>query len=359
MIVFIILNVRLNNTKTYHNMPTPKRTIFIGTNEIAGFGEMYADGFRKLGHTANLIIYRPDQVNRQYKADKILHLQKYPRPIRLVLMLKEFFIALFSYNTFIFLFGRTFLPGNADLPLLKLFKKDIIVVFLGCDIRQREMIKALNRPYAVCDDCTQECSYKQKRSLVNRIEKYADVIYAHPEHDQLLTRKYEYTYVPLDLSAWQATPSPVNTVFTILHAPSSTMKKGTPYIKQAINTLKKEGYRIDFRLLQNIPNHELKEHLKNADLVIDQLLQGWHGKLTIEAMALAKPVIVYISDDYQEIAHDMPIINTTKDSIYPTLKKLLEQEVNLAAISNASRKYVEIHNDHITICERMLATLDQ
>jgi len=53
-----------------------------------------------------------------------------------------------------------------------------------------------------------------------------------------------------------------------------------------IDRLKDEGYDIDFVLLENMSNHEVREQCMDADIVVDQLLLESYGVFAIECMAL-------------------------------------------------------------------------
>src|SRR5262249_8941689 len=64
----------------------------------------------------------------------------------------------------------------------------------------------------------------------------------------------------------------------------------------------------------------------------------------LEAMALGKPVIVYVSDLSVVIASDeCPIINANPDTIQDVLRQVLEDLDGLAEIGRRSRAYVENH----------------
>ena len=82
----------------------------------------------------------------------------------------------------------------------------------------------------------------------------------------------------------------------MLHAPSNEDYKGSKYIYTAIESLKKK-YKFEFIKLQNLSKDELIEEILKCDLVIDQMLVGFYGILTVEAMLLQKPVVCYIRDD--------------------------------------------------------------
>lgn len=74
---------------------------------------------------------------------------------------------------------------------------------------------------------------------------------------------------------------------------SNKAKKGTEYIIKAVNELKNEGYKVNLILIENMPHKKVIEYYKNSDIVIDQLLIGWYGMVSIEGMALGKPVCIY------------------------------------------------------------------
>jgi hypothetical protein len=68
-------------------------------------------------------------------------------------------------------------------------------------------------------------------------------------------------------------------------------------VLRAAEELKKEVYKVDLRLVENLPHHEALEAYTRADIAVDQLLTGWYGVFAIERMALSSPVCVYIKDD--------------------------------------------------------------
>ena len=77
----------------------------------------------------------------------------------------------------------------------------------------------------------------------------------------------------------------------MLHAPSRRIVKGTKYILDAVEELKSEGLKFDFKMVEGMKNSDAKELYRTADIVVDQLRIGWYGVLAVEAMALGKPVI--------------------------------------------------------------------
>ncbi|MEW5819940.1 MAG: glycosyltransferase [Cyanobacteriota bacterium] len=336
------------------------KNIFIGLSEVAGFGAMYAKGLKNLGYNVNFIISKPDLVNRDYPFDRCLDIQKYPKIFRLVILTFELVKSIIKYDYFIFLYGKSFWPGNYDLPVLKIFRKKIIAIFLGCEIRQRETILNLNRTYTPCQDCTNDCSFKIKKHIASMFEKYADKLFCQPEYDQLLENKdYEYAWVPIDIDEWKPVINIENTTIKIIHAPSNSQKKGTTYILDAIQKLKAEGYDINFFLAQNLSNHELKKHLEEADLIIDQLMIGWYGKLSTESMSLGKPVICWIDETLKNSVQELPIIIANPNNIYKKLKYILDNKETLLEIGIQSRDFVFKNHNYLHICKHIIGLFEE
>ncbi len=138
----------------------------------------------------------------------------------------------------------------------------------------------------------------------------------------------------------------------IVHAPNHMNIKGSAFIEEAIQRLIIDGYSIQYDCLHGKSNDEVLEILENADIVVDQIIIGWHGIFAIEAMAFGKPVITHIREDllhaYEEIGclekGELPLINAMPTTIYAVLKDLLEHSEKWEEIGRKSRKYVEKHH---------------
>jgi hypothetical protein len=79
-----------------------------------------------------------------------------------------------------------------------------------------------------------------------------------------------------------------------MHAPSRPKCKGTKEIQHVIDELVEEGYRIEFKLLQNVPNSEVRQIIQQVDLVIDELYSDtFMGGLGSEAAATGVPFLTF------------------------------------------------------------------
>ena len=104
-------------------------------------------------------------------------------------------------------------------------------------------------------------------------------------------------------------------IVTVAHAPSNRKIKGTQYLIDAIDALKKEGVPVELFLVEGMSYEEALYISANADIIVDQLLIGSYGQYSVEMMALGKPVICYIRNDLiKHYPPGLPIINTDIDN---------------------------------------------
>lgn len=335
------------------------KNLLIGTTEIAGIGATMNEAFRKAGINSTHLVFERHFFG--YKVDKFLDLSRVKsKAARIFFLAANFINCLISYDSFVFLYGSSLLPRNIDLPVLKFFGKKIAVIFCGCDIRQRDISLKNDPELSPCRVCGKKCYLSPKKKIVSVFERYANVIFSHPEYSQLLTKKYEYFFAPLDLREWrQVAPSDGAEALKVCHAPSDRVTKGTKYIIDVAQKLKREGFRFDFILLENMRHDEVKTNLEKCDIVIDQLLTGWHGYLALEAMALGKPVISYIRDDLKKYSPELPILSCSPENIHGNLKLLLGNERLRRDLGRKGAKYVSKYHDADKVAKTIIDLLSR
>lgn len=251
-----------------------------------------------------------------------------------------------KYDVFHFHSAHTLLPRNLDLAYLKLLNKKLVFEFHGTDIRQKKIASRIN-------PLINEIKFDDENYIVKRAEniyKYADSIILHD--DELIPeikRKDLINVVPLriDLSKFIPTyPDANNGSINIVHAPSNRRNKGTEYIITAISSLREKYSNINFILLENVPQDVAIKYYLNADIIIDQVLCGFYGVLSLEAMALGKPVITYVTDYLKErLPEELPIVSASPYSLNQELETLINNADLRKALGINGRKYVEKYHD--------------
>jgi hypothetical protein len=154
----------------------------------------------------------------------------------------------------------------------------------------------------------------------------------------------DFPFWPLDTDAicYVGTQWQTGRPLRVAHAPNHPHFKGTAYLLAAIERLAAEGTAIELVRIQGVPNTEVLRLFAGVDIVVEQLIGGFHGYTALEAMALGKPVVTYLRGSDMVVApEECPIINANPDTIYDVLKACATGRYDLQAIGRRGRAYVE------------------
>jgi glycosyltransferase involved in cell wall biosynthesis len=348
-------------------MPNRNLRIFIGPNEIANVNAILASALREKGIRVTAVRYNMSPFFEGMRYDVALNFQGLNKLQMIFKYLYHFLKFSLQHNAFIFLYGRSLLPYNLDLPLLKLFHKKTVMWFLGSDIRHYESVEAATRKMGV--KYRQSEAYrekpktlKRKLRMIHRVEKYVDYIITGPSIAQLLTRDYlgkemaNRIYLPLDVGSIRYNNIP-NPRPVVVHSPSHDATKGTSYVLKAVEQLKSEGYDFDFHLFRNMSNIKVRQTLSEADIAVDQLFAAGPGMFALESMAAGCAVLGGNIPEFAGYPRELPVIHTDPDNIYQNLKMLLETPELRRELGEKGRRYVEKYHDHRKIADDFIRLL--
>jgi glycosyltransferase involved in cell wall biosynthesis len=270
----------------------------------------------------------------------------------------------FEFNTFHFYFGTTLLPGQLDLPFYRLFGKKVIMGYLGAEVhRYQESIEKYGRYTNVQHYIANGVKHDEDIDKRYRHEsKYMDL--------QFVCDPVIGEFVPgsillplaIDVSEYQYTRKELGDEIVIMHAPTSRGHKGSKYILAAFDKLLENGYPIKPLLVEGVSHKELKQKYIECDIFVDQILAGWYGTASIEAMALGRPVVCFIRDEYLkdvEYGNQVPVVNATIDNIYEVLVRLIEQKEALPEIGRRSREFIERNHDLSRLTDKLVTYYNQ
>lgn len=329
---------------------------------------------RKLGHVSDVMAFNADRkgllardcdINLHFDRNDIsFKPSKILKTLKFIVSFKLFFIkTLFKYDIFHF-HSESFLGSMPpiDLMILRLFRKKIVFQYWGCDIRLKTM-SVLAGDFSTCDDCIRVCNNSRKlRDNLTHLH-YCDFrVYGGAD---CIKNVPDALFIPiaLDLDNWdpageipEAHRLPKTDSIRILQAFENSKtrgdQKGTRFIETAVETLKNEGHKLDYIFLDNIPHNDIKYYYQQADIVVDQLLTGWHGSVTVEAMAMGKPVICYLNQDaLRLLPEENPIVNAGPETIVDRLRELVKDGALRAKTGKASRLYVEKNHDSMKLAQ--------
>ncbi|MDQ6418339.1 glycosyltransferase family 4 protein [Paenibacillus sp. LHD-117] len=278
-----------------------------------------------------------------YLADIRMHADNVPLD-KANRMLKHFFEeALDRFDIFHFHFGETFFPDKRDLKLIADRGKKMAMFHRGSEARILSIARSSGNPYVRVKKTWPEARIRSNLKLLSSYIDHACV----PDHELLPYVKPYYKHVhvvpyAIDSANYMPKyPAPCSEPL-IVHAPSRQDLKGTKYVLDAVARLKKEGHRFVFKLVERMPHDEALRLYREASIVVDQLLIGSYANLSMEAMAMGKPVICYIREDLlRTFPPDLPIVNANPVTVYDAIKDLLTHPERWASLGEQGRRYVE------------------
>ena len=340
---------------------THKPRIFHGPEKICGIGRYLADWQRENKAVRSDFIVYSDHTPYQ-NSHQNLHLDK-KNTIQAFFSKIDFLRkAINDYDLFHFYFGKTLLPLNLDLPILKLFHKNIIMHYVGSDIRIMRIARKEN-PFLI---------HRPPKGFLDRNDflKMVRMVWQSIWFDRCLAGKEIYVYaksaIPkrkivnsimvsntIDFSTTQPDFS-THPIPVIVHAPTHTGTKGTDYVERAMGELKSDGYIFDFQLIHNKPHDEVIDTIKNkADIVVDQLLIGGFGSLAMEGMSYGKTVCGYVRDSLRAELPDLPIVQCTINTIKEKLAWLIDHPKERIRLGKAGWEFAKVHYDRNKNCEEL------
>jgi hypothetical protein len=263
--------------------------------------------------------------------------------------------------------GRLLFNGAAtvlqtlELWVLRVRRIPVFVHYQGDDARQGDYSMLhfdINIATQVVPGYYTPESDMQKRSQISRLARQASGIYAvNPDLMHVLppiAKFLPYGHISLQDCEPQYSQAKRQR-FVFAHAPSNRQVKGTDLILRALRELSAEGHSFDLDLIEGVSNSDALARYRDADVVIDQLYAGWYGGVALEAMALGKPVVVYIRETdlrfiSKAMASDLPVFRTTPYRVKEDLRTIIElPRSELVARGVASRAYVEKWHDPLEI----------
>lgn len=258
------------------------------------------------------------------------------------------------FDLFHFHYASTLLPDYKDLELIKQTAKPAVMHHWGNDVRTEAMAGRHN-PYVYTGDSPpsetidarlRQISLYISTAIVQDFEVYP---YVKPYYDHV-----HVLPLAIKLADYQPSyPNPSNKRPLVVHAPTNPEFKGTQVIEEQVRLLQKE-IPFDYQRVEWTDHRAAVQRYRQADIVIDQILCGSFGQLSVESMALGKPVLVYIRPDLKHVAEKPPVCNAHPDNFYVQLKALLLSGELRYERGRQGRQYVERVHDHRKVGQQLL-----
>ncbi len=318
-----------------------------------------ARALRNLGHECEVWEFGASRFG--FPCDRVIDISKRnPREIW-----RHFIEALDRFDVFHFHFGRSFfpygwgkIPAFWDVPLLRALGKKVFISYWGSDARMRRVIETIN-PWGHLlpgdykpDDDRIEKSIHIWRTYANCMFVHSPELLPHVPGAVMVERIF-------DLQEWPQAELTERKRAVLLHIPSKRAMKGTDLIVDGVQRLKAEGLDFEFRLLQDVLHAEVQRTMHDADILIDQLLIGDFGIVSVEAMASNRVSVAYLLDEVKQEYPDLPVYQVNPDTFVDRMRDLILDQKLRRRLAEAGRAFVEKHFSAPTVARKLVAFYDQ
>ncbi|VTX99063.1 glycosyltransferase family 1 protein [Campylobacter concisus] len=144
-----------------------------------------------------------------------------------------------------------------------------------------------------------------------------------------------------------------NGVVKIVHTPNHRGFKGSEFLIDAVEELKKEGYLIELQLLECVSNVKVKNILLECDILAEQFIFVGYALSAIEGMASGLPVLSNLDNEaYTTVfrrysfLNECPILSTTPETLKENLRILIENPELRDELGRLGRMYVEKYHSY-------------
>jgi len=144
------------------------------------------------------------------------------------------------------------------------------------------------------------------------------------------------------------------------HAPTHRMVKGTDEIIRVVENLRSKGINIRLELIEGLSRDDAQKKYQEIDLFIDQLVIGWYGVVSLEVMALGKPIICFIKGRGlrfvpPKMLADLPIINADESSLEEKLVGVMQMSIEQRqSLAERGLAYLKEWHDPTKIAQRVV-----
>ncbi len=295
-------------------------------------------------------------------------------------ILKKLFRAIFlflkirnKYDVFHFQYGTSILDfdynitNHLDLPFYPKESK-LIFTFNGDDARlSYNVVDGIDFNAELQDYLINKNHFNLNRRIqkIKKVSRYAHKIFAvNPDLLNFLPASAEFVpySIPNVYNLEKIDKDFTLNPFIIVHAPTNRDVKGSKYILSALEELKSKFPFIEVILVENIPYKEALDIYRMAHLVIDQVVIGWYGGLSVEVMRMGIPVACYLrNEDFKYVPEAMiedlsqSIINISPLNIVDPITDLINNREKLKYFGDNGYHYANTWHSPDRIAKQMVS----
>lgn len=263
--------------------------------------------------------------------------------------------AIDRFDVLHFHFGQTLVPrGWAglppfwDLPLYRAVGKRVFFTFHGTDVQIRR-IQAEVYPWSHLQAGAAPAEDDRTEKSLEVIRAYADGMFVVSVNYLHFLPQAHYLPRIIDLAAWPEQAPAQRDRPVVVHAPSRRSTKGSDIVLAALDDLAAGGVEFDLRLLEGVTHETVRAEVAAADILVDNVIAGSYGLVSMEAMACNRVAVANLTDDVRRAHPDAPIVDVDPTTFRDRMAVLIadvEERRRLAALGRAF--VARVHDaDHI------------
>ncbi|MHB8958008.1 MAG: glycosyltransferase family protein [Candidatus Limnocylindrales bacterium] len=329
----------------------PLRILHAPRNIAGQAGDVVA-ALQRLGHDAELWQDGPDSFGRS--ADRVFDGSGDAKDLlELVLdAAARFDVLHFHYAETLIPRRRHDLPPYWDLPVYRALGLRVHFTFHGSDIRLGRVHREAN-PWSAGFSGTSEPDDDRVEKALQVIRTYADEMFVVSVN--YLAYAPDATYLPraIDLARWPEAPVAQRARPVVVHAPTRRGTKGTDRILADLDRLREEGVDFELRLLEGVSHATVRAELAGADVLVDNILAGAYGVVSLEAMASGKVAVANLSEAVRRQHPDTPVVHVDPDTFLPEMRRLLTSPAARTELALRGRPFVAAVHDAAVIARRL------
>lgn len=253
-----------------------------------------------------------------------------------------------------------------QLALLHKAGKPVVMSRWGC--RDGRTPTSFEKERGLCGICPVHysfCSDSINRNRLKTEERYVDLIINHEPDFTSFNSSSVYLPGLIDMDFWHPDleipkehryQNRPNNQVLILHAVGGSRRgdvKGTSILKATVEKLQKGGVNVVTKTISGISFKELRYHILQADIIVDQLRYGAFGSFAREAMALGKPVVGTLAPSLQAHLADIPLLTIERTPLKFMLMELIRSPEVRLELGAKNRAYAETHFCHRKNAEKL------
>lgn len=244
------------------------------------------------------------------------------------------------------------LPWYWDLPVWRARGTRIVFTFHGSDVRLKSHHLADDRwsYYRYADVA---CDEEQIAAQLAVIRAYADRMTVGSILDQPYVPEASYLPKTVETDRLPMVGPVRRRRPVVLHAPSLRSTKGTEFVLAGLERLREGGANFEVDLVEGVSHDELMGRVRDADIVVDQLLTGEMGVSSLEAMALGKVAVARIRSEVRDRSPDLPVAGADPDTFVEVMRELIGSAPRRAELGELGRAYVVQHHDAAVIGKQL------